>query len=138
MRQTSIGGASETNATPAWPAATGGGSSGTGEQQSTPGQRELTRPTASGPRTAGSIRARGAIAQLGERLDRTQEVSGSSPLSSIAGNAALPQAVSSIEGAAEAPSMRFQGASAVHAEVAQRSRTRSYAPIQIGASIRPG
>ena len=31
----------------------------------------------------GSTRARGAIAQLGERLDRTQEVAGSSPASSI-------------------------------------------------------
>jgi uncharacterized glyoxalase superfamily protein PhnB len=33
------------------------------------------------------MRRYGAIAQLGERLDRTQEVSGSSPLSSIAGKA---------------------------------------------------
>ena len=33
---------------------------------------------------AGTIGLHGAIAQLGERLDRTQEVSGSSPLSSIA------------------------------------------------------
>jgi hypothetical protein len=30
------------------------------------------------------MRGNGAIAQLGERLDRTQEVSGSSPLGSIA------------------------------------------------------
>ena len=48
------------------------------------------RPAATPPETAGrpgrvgKIRALGAIAQLGERLDRTQEVSGSSPLSSIA------------------------------------------------------
>ena len=46
------------------------------------------RPPATPPETCrrpgrvGKIRALGAIAQLGERLDRTQEVSGSSPLSS--------------------------------------------------------
>ena len=48
------------------------------------------RPAATPPETVqrsgriGKIGALGAIAQLGERLDRTQEVSGSSPLSSIA------------------------------------------------------
>ena len=41
-----------------------------------------SRRAASAERAAGTLGARGAIAQLGERLDRTQEVSGSSPLSS--------------------------------------------------------
>ena len=38
-----------------------------------------------GKRPPGELESggRGAIAQLGERLDRTQEVSGSNPLSSI-------------------------------------------------------
>ena len=48
------------------------------------GLLRVTRGTVSRDRPAGTIRAHGAIAQLGERLDRTQEVSGSSPLSSIA------------------------------------------------------
>jgi hypothetical protein len=34
-------------------------------------------------RHSATLGARGAIAQLGERLDRTQEVAGSSPASSI-------------------------------------------------------
>src|SRR5829696_3025234 len=37
---------------------------------------------------AATMRGRGAIAQLGERLDRTQEVGGSSPPSSIPGTPA--------------------------------------------------
>ena len=51
------------------------------------------RPAATPPETCrrsgrvGKIRALGAIAQLGERLDRTQEVSGSSPLSSTSSHA---------------------------------------------------
>ena len=43
---------------------------------------ELTLFTRLTPRY--TLRLRGAIAQLGERLDRTQEVGGSSPPSSIA------------------------------------------------------
>ena len=35
------------------------------------------------PRSSGKCRRPGAIAQLGERLDRTQEVAGSSPASSM-------------------------------------------------------
>ena len=53
---------------PRWPGSTGSNTSR--------GGRNLTREAA----TLGS---RGAIAQLGERLDRTQEVAGSSPASSI-------------------------------------------------------
>src|ERR1700683_647390 len=45
--------------------------------------------TLAGPEQRPSIGARGAIAQLGERLDRTQEVGGSSPPSSIATEALL-------------------------------------------------
>ena len=41
---------------------------------------------------AATMRARGAIAQLGERLDRTQEVGGSSPPSSITDRARKTQA----------------------------------------------
>ena len=50
----------------------------------------------SSARPAGTIGLHGAIAQLGERLDRTQEVSGSSPLSSIG-----IHAVSGLSGATE-------------------------------------
>src|SRR5207248_2822402 len=44
------------------------------------------KPRAAGAKLAGTARLsppHGAIAQLGERLDRTQEVAGSSPASSI-------------------------------------------------------
>ncbi len=60
------------------------------EDADRPGPR-LAAP--SGPLDGGYTPPRGAIAQLGERLDRTQEVAGSSPASSIAepaGNGGFP------------------------------------------------
>src|SRR6266849_4987120 len=51
-----------------------------------PVSRECRAPGSGGCRPGVrrfSFEARGAVAQLGERLDRTQEVRGSSPLSSI-------------------------------------------------------
>ena len=61
----------------------GSGSGGVGEQSCQPGSDSNSLRPAGSPGRVGRIRALGAIAQLGERLDRTQEVSGSSPLSSI-------------------------------------------------------
>ena len=106
VRQKSIGGASETNSSAGLAGVPGAGRAAPASSSRRPGAAGTDRVrSASGPRTAGSIRARGAIAQLGERLDRTQEVSGSSPLSSIS-----IQAVSSLSGATEKASGAAFGA----------------------------
>src|SRR4029077_4126920 len=54
------------------------------EEQTILGSRALVRPTTlTGLASGCRKRAYGAIAQLGERLDHTEEVAGSSPASSI-------------------------------------------------------
>src|SRR2546425_1178401 len=52
--------------------------------------QRLTTTLDAPKRTARHARTRGAIAQLGERLDRTQEVAGSSPASSISQDPCTP------------------------------------------------
>jgi hypothetical protein len=80
----------------------------------------------------------GAIAQLGERLDRTQEVGGSSPPSSIGAGCASILSVAVAAGgpvARRAAALRVPAKGGLLLTHARRGRAREPAPTRVGYGV---